>query len=355
MGTIVEGAAPAWAGEHLVEMLALRDVTLDDIAALCGGESRSENLPLGHFRPVSAGPPVATLTWAESASYAAAGIAGGFAAMIVRPSEADLVMSGGLGVVVHPDPRLAIFTAHQALIEAGRPGSIGNRRAAGAEVAPTATIADDVWMADSVVVEAGAVVHANTVLSEGVRIQPGAVVGGYGFQVVPVGGRRVVVHHGGGVLMEVGSGVGAQTCVDRGLFSNFTVLGSETLTDNLVHIAHDVVIGDRCTLTACVELSGGVVLGDDVWLAPGTSTNQLIRIGRGSMTGTGSVVVRDVPPHTLVFGSPARPGGRSVCVALGWRHLRRAIPSCVRRAPGSGVTPLTGSLRRNEAGSLPVG
>ena len=113
------------------------------------------------------------------------------------------------------------------------------------------------------------------------------------------------------------------------------------MLDNLVHVAHDVVIGERCTLTASVELSGSVVLEDDVWLAPRTCCNQFIRFGRGAYTGTGSVVVRDVPQFTLVAGSPAREFG-SVCLCRAKLPAETGTvecPSCGRKyvIDGDGV------------------
>jgi acyl-[acyl carrier protein]--UDP-N-acetylglucosamine O-acyltransferase len=139
--------------------------------------------------------------------------------------------------------------------------------------------------------------------------------------------------------------IGSQCCIDRALFSTFTALGAETMLDNLVHVAHDVSIGARCTLTASSELSGGAVMEDDVWYAPGSVCNQFVRFGRGALVGTGSVVVRNVDPFTLVRGNPARPAGQ-ICLcrtklSVGDEWVVRC-PSCRREyaAPNGVLSPL---------------
>lgn len=103
-------------------------------------------------------------------------------------------------------------------------------------------------------------------------------------------------------------------------------------------IENQVVIGDRVTVKCGVQLWDGVTLEDDVFVGPNaTFTNDLqprsrnadakllptlvkkgasiganatilpgLTIGEGAMVGAGSVVTKDVPPHTLVVGNPAR-------------------------------------------------
>ena len=203
-----------------------------------------------------------------------------------------------------------------------------------------------VWIGDDVEIADHVTVLPNVVLADGVRIQEGAVVGGDGFLVFDLGQGRALIPHAGGVVIDEGSVIGSNCCIDRGLFSAVTSLGAETMLDSLGYIAHDVTIGKRCTLTAQVDLSGVVTLADDVWLGPNTSCNQFVTFGRGAYSGTGSVVVRDVPAFTLVRGNPARPAGH-MCLCR--TKLGLVEPETTCEACGRQYRMVEGALRLVEA------
>ncbi len=291
------------------ELLALRDVTLSDVARITGGRLVGEDAPIRHLRPLSADSiPDGSLAYAS----------GHFVDELANaPFEAAIVPASGVGasrsVIVHEDPQVAFFALQRSLAESGAYPTIASHRGDRVRIADSAVVHDGTVIGDDVRIGDHVVVMPNSVLDDGVEIQAGTVVGEPGFQVAGDGTGRYLVPHAGGVHLRAGVSIGANCAVDRALFSTFTTLGADTMLDNLVHVAHDVMIGDRCTLTASVELSGSVVLEDDVWLAPRTCCNQFVRFGRGAYTGTGSVVVRDVPAFTLVAGSPARVFGR-VCL-----------------------------------------
>ena len=127
-----------------------------------------------------------------------------------------------------------------------------------------------------------------------------------------IGGRRVNIPHSGGVWIGPDSSIGSSTAVDRGLFGTFTTIGADCHVDNLVHVAHNVELGDECAIVAGTVLAGSAIFGRGVWFGPGAVCNPEIVFGDHSYVGSGSVVTRDVPAFTLVAGSPARPFG-TVC------------------------------------------
>ncbi len=291
-----------------VDALALDGVSLADVASLCAGTLVGEDVPVAHLRPVSAvDPPPSTLSYAVGGRFLDELAAKDFAAAIVTPDGAEAW--GPRPAVVHPEPATAFYRVHTALVESQAYGRFPSHRGLGVSVAPSAVVHPSVWIGDGVEIGDHVTLLPNTALAAGVRIQAGTVVGGDGFQVADIGRGRFLVPHAGGVVAGEGVSIGSNCCIDKGLFSVVTSLGAGTMLDNLVHVAHDVTIGARCTLTAKVELSGVVTLEDDVWLAPNTCCNQFVRFGRGAYTGTGSVVVRDVAPFTLVRGNPAKPAG----------------------------------------------
>lgn len=291
------------------DRLALQDVSLSDVARIVGGRLEGQDRPIRHIRPLSSSSvPDNTLTYATGAFLTLLETKPFDAAFVSKPVDLSTP-----SLVIHPNPAQALFSAHRHLVEAGAYAVLETRRGSGSRIAATAVVHHGTELGDDVTVGDCAVIMPNTVLGDGVSIQAGTVIGEPGLQVAEDDSGRYLVPHAGGVLIGSGVSVGANCAIDRGLFSTFTTIGPETMLDNLIHVAHDVSIGARCTLTAAVELSGSAVLEDDVWLAPRTCCNQFIRFGRGAYTGTGSVVVRDVPAFTLVKGSPAKAAGR-VCL-----------------------------------------
>ena len=70
-------------------------------------------------------------------------------------------------------------------------------------------------------------------------------------------------------------------------------------------INHDDVIGMGSILTSGVRIAGNVTVGRQVYLGQGCTIRQLLKIGENSLIGTGAVVVKDVPPSSVMVGNPA--------------------------------------------------
>ena len=112
-----------------------------------------------------------------------------------------------------------------------------------------------------------------------------------------------------------------------------TEIGDETKVGSLAHIDYNVKIGKRCKIEGMVYIPPLTVIGDDVFVGPGViltndpfpmSTKMVgvkvevgeiicagamlkagVSVGRKAVVGFGSVVTRDVPPETVVYGNPA--------------------------------------------------
>ncbi len=106
-------------------------------------------------------------------------------------------------------------------------------------------------------------------------------------------------------------------------------IGRESLIGeyNVIRGQGGVTIGDRVYTSPMVQIitvnhvfddperpfieqgitAKGVVVEDDVWIGSGAVVTDGVRIGKGSVVAAGAVVTRDVPPHTVVGGIPARP------------------------------------------------
>jgi UDP-3-O-[3-hydroxymyristoyl] glucosamine N-acyltransferase len=104
-------------------------------------------------------------------------------------------------------------------------------------------------------------IHA--IVGNGVIVHPGVRIGqdGFGFALAARG--HVKVPQIGRVLIGDDVEIGANTTIDRGAFSD-TVIGKGTKIDNLVQIAHNVIIGRHCVIVAQSGIAGSAQLGDFV-------------------------------------------------------------------------------------------
>lgn len=253
------------------------------------------------------------VTYLSSARFAGLLRSGNDIAVVTRPELRGCLQEGNVALLVEEDPHDSFYGAFTGAIENGNFEQLRPFVSPSANVHPMAVIGDNVHIEAGAVIGAGAVVLPNTYIGPEVVLKPNATVGGDGFENATIRGRRSVVPHAGGVWLSEGVHLGSCTCVDRGLFGDFSFVGAHTTMDNLVHFAHSARCGQNCTLTACAELSGAVVLGDGVWVAPNVAINQGIVIGDHCYIGTGAVVIRNLPPHSLAYSSPAKVAGQ-VCV-----------------------------------------
>jgi UDP-3-O-[3-hydroxymyristoyl] glucosamine N-acyltransferase len=175
-----------------------------------------------------------------------------------------------------------------------------------------AVLAPGVIIGSGVAIEEDVYVGPNTVIANAVirchaKIGANCSIGlpGFGYEKDETG-RYWRFPHMGGVIIEENVEIGSNTCIDRGSIGN-TVIGSGVKIDNLVHIAHNVVIGENTLVIANSMIGGSTTLEKGVWVAPSVSIMNQIRIGQGATLGMGAVVLKNVDDHAVVVGNPAKP------------------------------------------------
>jgi UDP-3-O-[3-hydroxymyristoyl] glucosamine N-acyltransferase len=149
-----------------------------------------------------------------------------------------------------------------------------------------------------------AVVREGCVLGDRVILQPGAVVGSDGFGYARDGARQVKIPQIGVVVLEDDVEVGAGTTIDRAALGE-TRIGRGTKIDNLVQIAHNVVVGEDCLIVAQTGVAGSARLGNRVILAAQAGVAGHLSIGDGAIVGGQSGVPSDVAAGAVVSGTPA--------------------------------------------------
>ncbi len=150
------------------------------------------------------------------------------------------------------------------------------------------------------------VLYDRTIVGDRVAIHAGTVIGsdGYGY-VFDAGSHRKVLQVGN-VIVHNDVEIGANCAIDRGALGS-TVIGSGTKIDNLVHIAHNVVIGRHCLIMGQVGFAGSTHLGDYSVIASQSGIAGHLQLGNQSTVGAKSGVMRDIPAGGTVLGIPAMP------------------------------------------------
>ena len=167
-------------------------------------------------------------------------------------------------------------------------------------VGRNARIGHDCWLMP------GVVVATECVLGQRVRLQAGVVIGSDGFGYEFAQGRHEKVPQVGSVRLGDDVEVGANSTLDRARFSR-TEIGEGTKIDNLVQIAHNVVIGKHCLICAQVGISGSTTLGDYVVFGGQAGIAGHLTVGKGAKAGGRAAITADVPAGTFVNGNPAIP------------------------------------------------
>jgi UDP-3-O-[3-hydroxymyristoyl] glucosamine N-acyltransferase len=150
------------------------------------------------------------------------------------------------------------------------------------------------------------VVYHRTVIGHRVVIHAGTVVGSDGYGYVFDEGRHRKVLQVGNVIIHDDVEIGANSAIDRAALGA-TVIGAGTKIDNLVHIAHNVVMGRHCLVMGQVGFAGSTKLGDYVVVASQSGIAGHLKLGNQAMIGAKSGVMRDIPDGGKVLGIPAMP------------------------------------------------
>jgi len=150
------------------------------------------------------------------------------------------------------------------------------------------------------------VLREKVLLGNRVIIHSGTVIGSDGYGYVTVDGKHMKIPQVGGVLIEDDVEIGANVTVDRARFDK-TIIGEGTKIDNLVQIAHNVIIGKHCLIVGQVGISGSTRIGNYVILAGQAGIVGHLEIGDGAVVAAQSGVSRSIKAGEQVFGSPAQP------------------------------------------------
>jgi len=334
-------------GPYPLKVIA--EATGAELLHLCDGEKEIDDL-----RPLhqAAG---THLTFCASRKYAGQLAATHAAACLIKRRDAELVPDGAAAVTTdapHHAFAIAVGLLYPEALQPTATGAAAN--ATGQLIHPTAQIAEGVR------IEPGAVIGREARIGAGTTIAAGAVVGyrvyiGAHCYIGPSAavthaliGDRVILHAGvrigqdgfgyamsadghlkvpqvGRVIIGDRVEIGANSTIDRGFLTD-TVIGEGTKIDNLVQIAHNVVIGRHCVIIAQSGIAGSAQLGDFVIMGAQSGIVEHVKVGAGAQIAGMAHVKNDVVAGARMGGTPARPFRE-------WAREVAAVKQLGRRGP----------------------
>lgn len=221
--------------------------------------------------------------------------------------------------VIDPSAQIGAGAAIGPFVTIGAGAVIGAR----ARIAAHVSIAEGARLGDDALICAGARIGAQVVIGQRAIIQMGAVIGSDGLSFVTpeksgveeiretLGQRSdmraqswVRIHSLGSVTIGDDVEIGANCAIDRGTIRD-TTIGRGTKLDNLVHIGHNVQIGDDCMICGQVGIAGSARIGNRVVLAGQCGVNDNIFIGDDVICGGATKVFTNVPAGRVMLGYPA--------------------------------------------------
>lgn len=267
------------------------------------------------------------LTFAEKPSYLAAAEAGMASAILVprgfesatkvliRVKDARIAIAKVLPLFFPPE-RIAAGIHASAVVdstaEIDATASVGPHCVVGAGVKLGKNsvlmggnhIGRDSQVGEDVCLHPNVVLYARTKIGNRVNIHAGTTIGsdGYGY-VFDQGSHRKMLQVGN-VVIHDDVEIGSNTSIDRGALGS-TVIGQGTKIDNLVHVAHNVVMGRHCLIMGQVGFAGSTHLSDYVVIASQSGIGGHLKLGAQSTIGAKSGVMRDVAAGDTVLGYPS--------------------------------------------------
>jgi len=190
----------------------------------------------------------------------------------------------------------------QANVYIGKNVTLGDK----VVIYPGVHIGDNVKIGNDTIIYPNVTIYSHITIGKKVIIHAGAVIGSDGFGYVKSSNYHYKVPQIGTVVIEDYVEIGANVTIDRAT-TGTTTIKDGTKIDNLVHIGHNVSIGEKSIIVAQVGISGSVRIGNRVILAGQVGVKDHITIGDDTIVGAHSGVISNLDEGSFVSGYPARP------------------------------------------------
>lgn len=227
-------------------------------------------------------------------------------AAVVCPHELSHLVPQNFGLIIHKAPRFTLNRI-QSLISR-MPDfqwtSFKTEIPTCCTIHPRSVVFEhDVLIGKNVQIGPNAVIHPRTILHDNCRVGANSTVGCDAFEINEQSGIPMRFEQSGGVIVGKNANILSNTCITRATYGGFTKVGANVMIDNLVHVAHDVIIEDNVKIMACAEISGRVHIEANSTIGMNVTILNGLTIGANSHVSLGSVVTKNVMKGSRVTGN----------------------------------------------------
>lgn len=191
-------------------------------------------------------------------------------------------------------------------------------------IMPGCFIGNNVSIGNNCILHPNVVVYDHCVIGNNVSIHAGTVIGADAFYFKKRSTHFEQLETCGNVVIGDDVRIGAGCTIDKGVSSD-TLIGRGTIIDNLVHIGHDVVIGEMCLFAAGVGIAGCCTIGNHVTLWGQCGVASDITIGERAVVQAQSGVAENIPAGKVYFGTPAHEAREKMKEVFALRQLPSLI------------------------------
>ncbi len=172
------------------------------------------------------------------------------------------------------------------------------------KVYPHAYIGDNVTIGDDATVFANVTIYSDCVIGARTIIHSGTVIGSDGFRFATGPDAAAKIPQIGNVVIEDDVEIGANCAIDRATLGS-TILRKGVKFDNLIHIAHNVEIGENTYYAAGGVVAGSTKIGKHCMFSGQVGIIGHLKIADGTIIAAQSGISKNTRPGTTYMGSPA--------------------------------------------------
>lgn len=174
-----------------------------------------------------------------------------------------------------------------------------------AKISKNVYLGKNIIIGDNAIIEDNVKIYDNVKIGKNVHLYSGSVIGKPGFLHYLFSENIISIRGIGGVIIEDNVEIGANTCIDSGIFGQ-TIIGANTKIDNLCQIGHDVKIGTNTIICSQVGIAGYTKIGNNSLFYGKVGVKDNLILGDNIIAKAYSCITKCFKSNSVISGIPAR-------------------------------------------------